>query len=183
MDTSSLKFQDSRKGFTLVELLVVIAIIGVLATLLLLQLGGARGKARDTKRIADVTQLRTAIEQYFDDNSGTYPAMSLYDASDPLKPYIGTGKMANTTDPLDQAQYGYSTAPAVGGKILRFQVWAELEVGNPALKSDDDIPTTGWTARSSGRLGVLTNGTDPVSGSCADNDLSNANCVFDVGLR
>lgn len=167
----------------MVELLVVIAIIGVLATLLLLQLGGARGKARDTKRISDISQLRTAIEQYFDDNSGTYPALSLYDASDPLKSYLGTGRMANTTDPLDQVQYGYSTAPAISGKILRYQVWAELEVGNPALKTDDDITTTGWTARSTGRLGVLTNGADPVSGSCADNDVSNANCVFDVGVK
>lgn len=162
----------------MVELLVVIAIIGVLATLLLLQLGGARGKSRDAKRIADVAQLRTAMEQYFDDNGGTYPALSIYDASDPLDPYIKL-----PTDPLDQAQYGYSTAPALGGKILKYQVWGELEVGNPALKTDDDITTTGWTARSSGRMGVLSNGTDPVSGSCADNDLSNANCVFDVGLE
>ena len=161
----------------MVELLVVIAIIGVLATLLLLQLGGARGKARDVKRISDVAQTKTAIEQYFDDNGGTYPALSLYDASSPLGPYINL-----KTDPLDQAQYGYSTAPAVGGKILKYQVWAELEVGNPGLKTDDDITTTGWTARSSGRLGVLSNGTDPVSGTCADNDLSNANCVFDLGL-
>ena len=174
---------NKDRGFTLVELLVVIAIIGVLATLLLLQLGGARGKGRDAKRISDIAQLRTALEQYYDDNSGTYPAVSLYDVSDPLRTYIGVGRMANTTDPLDQAQYGYSTAPAVGGKLLKYQVWVELEVGNPALKSDDDITTTGWTARSTGRLGVLTNGTDPVAGSCADNDLSNANCVFDVGLR
>ncbi|MEK7579588.1 MAG: type II secretion system protein [Patescibacteria group bacterium] len=172
-----------ERGFTLVELLVVIAIIGVLATLLLLQLGGARGKARDTKRIADLTQLRTAVEQYFDDNSGTYPAVSLYDVSDPLKAYIGTGKMANTTDPLDQVQYGYSTAPAISGKILRFQVWAELEVGNPALKTDDDITTTGWTARSTGRMGVLSNGTDPASGTCISNDISTIDCVFDLGVK
>lgn len=173
----------NNKGFTLVELLVVIAIIGVLATLLLLQLGGARGKGRDVKRISDAAQLKQAVEQYFDDNGGTYPAMSLYDVSDPLSPYLGAGRMAKTIDPLDQTQYGYSTAPAVSGKILRYQIWAELEIGNPGLKTDDDIPTTGWTARSSGRLGVLTNGTDPASGTCADNDLSNANCVFDLGLR
>lgn len=174
---------NKDKGFTLVELLVVIAIIGVLATLLLLQLGGARGKARDAKRIADLTQIRTAIEQYFDDNAGTYPAISLYDVSDPLRAYIGTGRMANTTDPLDQVQYGYSTAPATVGKILRYQVWAELEVGNPALKTDDDISTVGWTARSTGRMGVLTNGTDPATGTCLDNILSDNNCVFDVGIR
>ncbi|MEK7537236.1 MAG: type II secretion system protein [Patescibacteria group bacterium] len=172
-----------EKGFTLVELLVVIAIIGVLATLLLLQLGGARAKARDAKRISDISQIRTAIEQYFDDNSGSYPAMSLYDISDPLKPYLGTGRMAGTLDPLDQAQYGYATAPAISTKILRYQVWVEMENGNPALKSDDDITTTGWTARSTGRMGVLTNGADPATGSCADNDISNNNCIFDVGIK
>ena len=177
------KILSREKGFTLVELLVVIAIIGVLATLLLLQLGGARGKARDAKRISDISQIRTALEQYFDDNSGTYPLVSLYDVSDPLQSYLGAGRMANTTDPLDQAQYGYATAPLISGKVLRYQVWAELEIGNPAVKTDDDISTVGWTARSTGRLGVLTNGPDPVSGSCADNDLANANCVFDVGLR
>src|SRR3989338_11364149 len=66
-----------QKGFTLVELLVVIAIIGILATLLLLQLGTARQRARDAKRIADVNQVRTALELYYDDNS-SYPLMGTY---------------------------------------------------------------------------------------------------------
>ncbi len=167
----------------MVELLVVIAIIGVLATLLLLQLGGARAKGRDAKRIADTAQIRTAVEQYFDDNGGTYPAMSLYDVSDPLQRYLGVGRMINTLDPLDSAQYGFATAPAASGKILRFQVWTELEAGSPALRTDDDITTTGWTVRSTGRMGSLTNGPDPVSGNCIDSDLANGNCVFDVGAK
>ena len=63
-----LKTHNKSRGFTLVELLVVIAIISVLATLLLLQLGVARAKARDAKRIADTNQVRSALELYFDDN-------------------------------------------------------------------------------------------------------------------
>ena len=67
------KIRNYSKGFTLVELLVVIAIIGVLATLILLQLGAARQKARDAKRVADINQVRSAIELFFDDQQGKYP--------------------------------------------------------------------------------------------------------------
>ena len=67
----------NQKGFTLVELLVVIAIIGILATLLLLQLGVARQRARDAKRIVDISQVRTAAELYFDD-AGQYPQVATF---------------------------------------------------------------------------------------------------------
>ena len=179
---------SKEKGFTLIELLVVIAIIGVLATLLLLQLGGARAKARDAKRVSDITQIRTALEQYFDDNAGTYPQLSLYALSDPLSPYLGVGRMAATTDPLDQAQYGYVTITALsGGKALKYQVWAELENGNPGIRTDDDINSTGatWvgTGRSAGRMAGTTTGVDPVTGSCPNNDLATFDCVFDVGIK
>ncbi len=52
----------NRKGFTLIELLVVIAIIGLLSTLAVVQLGDARAKARDAKRISDVKQVSTLFE-------------------------------------------------------------------------------------------------------------------------
>ena len=57
-----------KKAFTLVELLVVVAIIGLLATLSVLALNNARAKARDAKRVADVRQMQTALELYFNDN-------------------------------------------------------------------------------------------------------------------
>lgn len=60
-------------GFTLIELLVVIAIIGLLATIVTVSVNSARTKARDTKRIADLKQMRTALELYYDDNNH-YPA-------------------------------------------------------------------------------------------------------------
>lgn len=63
-----------QKGFTLIELLVVIAIIGILSTLAVVALGGARTKARDSKRVADIKQIATALELYYSDN-GNYPSI------------------------------------------------------------------------------------------------------------
>lgn len=62
-----------QKGFTLIELLVVIAIIGLLASVVLVALNGARTKARDTKRIADLKQMQTALALYYDANNSQYP--------------------------------------------------------------------------------------------------------------
>jgi len=62
-----------KHAFTLIELLVVIAIIGLLATISVVALSNARAKARDTKRVADVNQVQTALELFFNDK-GRYPA-------------------------------------------------------------------------------------------------------------
>lgn len=61
-----------QKGFTLIELLVVVAIIGILASVVLASLNTARGKARDTKKMAELRQLQTALQAYFADN-GVFP--------------------------------------------------------------------------------------------------------------
>jgi len=65
----------NKKGFTLIELLIVIAIIGLLSTLAVVALGSARVKARDSKRLADLKQVQTALELYYSENN-SYPAGS-----------------------------------------------------------------------------------------------------------
>ena len=68
-----------NRAFTLIELLVVIAIIGLLATLSVLALNNARAKSRDAKRLADVKQIQTAMELYFN-STGHYPTASEFNS-------------------------------------------------------------------------------------------------------
>lgn len=72
--------KNNQKGFTLIELLVVIAIIGLLSTLAVVSLNNARAKSRDSKRVADVKQMQTALEMYYNECNG-YP---LNDGTDRL---------------------------------------------------------------------------------------------------
>ena len=65
----------NKKGFTLIELLVVIAIIGLLSTLAVVALNNARAKSRDAKRVADVKQIQTALELFYNDCNG-YPVQA-----------------------------------------------------------------------------------------------------------
>jgi prepilin-type N-terminal cleavage/methylation domain-containing protein len=158
-----------QKGFTLVELLVVIAIIGVLATLVLLQLGSARARARDTKRITDVNQVRTAVEQYYEDNNGSYPAA--IDAAS-LGKYLTKVPM----DPLTGNAYGYAS-DLTGTKRLKFRVWTLLEQTAAALDSDSDLNTSTWSTAN-----MPAGETDPTQDKAlCPTDATK--CVYDQGVQ
>jgi len=62
-------FTKKSKGFTLIELLVVIAIIGILASIVLVSLGGARTKAKDASVKANMDTMRLAVEMYATGNN------------------------------------------------------------------------------------------------------------------
>ena len=53
-----------KRGFTLIELLVVIFIVGLLASLIIVNVSNARATARDGKRIANLKAVQTALEMY-----------------------------------------------------------------------------------------------------------------------
>ena len=67
-----IKIPNTKGGFTLIELLVVIGIIGLLATIITMNVQSARQKARCGKRRADIVSLQAPLEAYYDANK-SYP--------------------------------------------------------------------------------------------------------------
>ncbi len=71
---SKYKVQSTKySAFTLIELLVVISIIGILIAVSVFGLQGARETSRDSRRKADLEQIRSGIEIYKSD-CNVYPA-------------------------------------------------------------------------------------------------------------
>ena len=135
--------QNLQKGFTLVELLVVIAIIGILASVILASLSGARIKSRDARRLSDLKEIRTALELY-NDTHQTYPLES------EMYPGVGTSAIVAENfipvmpiDPQTQANYGYTpiqTDDVTACTVVpcpTFVLSATIEGGASAVPSND----------------------------------------------
>lgn len=131
----------NKKGFTLIELLVVIAIIGLLSTLAVVALTSARTKARDSKRVADMKQLQTAMELYYSENAG-YPACaagSLVSACAALANYLpgyttmkDPGGVAGACADPAAAKCNYAFGTPAGTEGYRVTFWLEGATGDLA---------------------------------------------------
>lgn len=131
--------KKDKKGFTLIELLVVIAIIGLLSTLSILALNQARARARDAKRIADVKQIQTALEMYYN-AEGDYPddittgspiqdtSGNIYLAAVPAPPSPFDG--ANCPDDQPDYTYADSGSGAAGSASYTIQYCLGATINN-----------------------------------------------------
>jgi general secretion pathway protein G len=62
----------TQTGFTIVELLIVIVVIGILAAITIVAYNGIQARAYDTRRAAEVSNVKKVLELYMLDN-GVYP--------------------------------------------------------------------------------------------------------------
>lgn len=163
----TLPSRRNPRGFTLIELLIVITIIGILAIALVPRIVGGPARSRDVKRTADLKNIATALEIYFNDNGG-YPS----DGNVPSEDCVGSGGWLDQaimkyleggkvpTDPgsgkpltCAQGQYFYralqadSTNPSSTGNGGAYILVADMEVDT--ANSEDNYcnltASSGWT--------------------------------------
>jgi len=105
---------NRKTGFTLIEMIVVITIVGLLASAVTVGFGRQRAKSRDARRIADMSNARTAAESYIGER-GNLPQpstsencgwdMSSLPTSNPdfMKFLVDAGYLQNTLkDPINE---------------------------------------------------------------------------------
>ncbi len=119
-----------KKGFTLIELLVVIAIIGILSAVGLTSYRSANAKARDSRRQADVQQLRSALEMYKTDSAtGRYPTTGQWANGTVLNSYLSGQTIV---DPQTKQGYEYDSDGAT--YTITYDLESD-EVGNLTISN------------------------------------------------
>ncbi len=96
---------EHKKGLTLVELLIVITIIGLLSSILAINLSKWRARTRDSERAADIRTIQQGLASYYyrSDYSGGYPEADCFiTGSDALSTALEEVEAISTipTDPI-----------------------------------------------------------------------------------
>ena len=130
-----------ERGFTLTELMVVIFIIGLLATVVMMNVLPSQDKAMATKARADIAVIESALEQYRLDNLA-YPATgdglnALVTAPPSLaqpERYRRGGYIKRLPDDPWGRPYQYQ---APGADEKPFDIWSTGADGAPGGTGDD----------------------------------------------
>jgi len=119
----------------------VIAIIGILASIVLTALNGARGKSRDANRIAEVKQIKYALELYYG-KYNQYP-QCLSAVGSCTTSLDTSGFLAKIpTDPSNGAAYSYAGTGS-GSNCTGYHLGIILEdYTQAALRTDADALST-----------------------------------------
>ena len=149
----------SKKAFTLIELAVVLLVIGLLAGILLRNIGGFTATARDSRRIGDLRNVSNYLSQYLLKH-GAYPTSTTWDD---LERELQNGGILGAgtklpRDPLAGRSYNYSPCTTTGltpaeTAPTHYVIWAQLESSPttaPQIFADSasGTPTDwGWTCQ------------------------------------
>ena len=164
-------------------MLVVIAVISILAGLTLTGIGGFTSRARDTRRIGDLNNLRNNLEIYAT-KCGIYPGVTVpgivgcatvtnWSPSSTSTTFSGVvnaatgGKVPNDPSPTRQYTYFFTT-----GTANNYILGVALENDNKVLTDTDQIrSTTGFSPP------VTDSGKTVVNPGCVYNATTFSYCI------
>jgi general secretion pathway protein G len=131
--------EESEEGFTLVELMVVIVIIGLLATVVLVNVMPSQDKAMATKARADIATLGQAMEMYRLDNfsypSGAAGLSALVSAPAGSQP--GRYRPGGYIKSLPNDPWGRPYQLSVPGKAGAFDIYSLGADGAPGGENEN----------------------------------------------
>jgi type II secretory pathway pseudopilin PulG len=149
--------KQSQKGFTIVEIVIVTLLITLLATLIILNVNPVdnKKKARDEKRISDISTLDRAISEFGLDKK-RYPDQSDLLRKSTILPAGSTQLTGSNTgwiqenlsaylpmlpiDPLNDATYFYSYKHDLTG----YELNATLEILTTEMENDGGNDTASY---------------------------------------
>jgi prepilin-type N-terminal cleavage/methylation domain-containing protein len=110
---------QSASGFTLVELLITVSIISMLASVVIVNVQGARTRAGIAKYMAELNSIRTALVLY----ENTHDSVPCYPTGCQSGDFNGNTSYETTLTPL--------VTDTLISKIPHFPGWTPSILGNP----------------------------------------------------
>jgi prepilin-type N-terminal cleavage/methylation domain-containing protein len=126
------RFSPKTQGFTLLEVLVVTSLLIILA---LFGFGAFQSnlmKTRDSRRKADLTELRKAFYSFHDDHD-RYPLFEEFECGMAFEPYMER----IPCDPSNNDTYRYVHSTDLYGSF--FRITADLETGGSFEVSSENV--------------------------------------------
>lgn len=141
----------NKKGFTLIEMLVVISIIGLLTTMIIISVGRVRKNSIDTRRKANLENVRGAITMYYSVKN-SWPSFTSWDNL--ITTLTSAGYLSDTikSDEDEDGSADYSVCACgscspvcSSGTIMRLTAKCEIADGDGC--TDTTNCNTGWACR------------------------------------
>lgn len=130
--------RPGESGFTLVELMVVIVIIGLLATVVMINVLPSQDRAMVTKARADIATLEQAMEMYRLDNLSYPPAGDLNAlVAPPAGSQAGRYRPGGYIKNLPKDPWGRPYQLAVPGRTGAFDIYSLGADGAPGGEGEN----------------------------------------------